>query len=218
MYRPRGATNSSTASRSNGALDKDLDASLHSQSHHGQRPARRRSSLDNSCLAAPETFREYLFDIGQDDKDLERGPRERRRLSLNNRTSTTTIFLAGSPSTHRPKIDLDKDWHDSFHSKTPTDLLSSHHDSATSWDSDEDSFCDATEEEPANREYLRRDLGASCRWSDDGSEDFDFEDEEDVNVGPGRHLMSRSTSSRRASRRPRRPIGPAETAALTKSI
>mmetsp|Transcript_4142 Transcript_4142/g.8556 ORF Transcript_4142/g.8556 Transcript_4142/m.8556 type:complete len:304 (-) Transcript_4142:218-1129(-) len=39
-------------------------------------------------------------------------------------------------------------------------------------DSDCDSFCDASIGEPANRNYLRRDLGASVVWgSDDGSVD-----------------------------------------------
>ena len=36
-------------------------------------------------------------------------------------------------------------------------------------DDDDDSFCDASFAEPANLEYIQRDLGASCLWDD---EDF----------------------------------------------
>jgi hypothetical protein len=34
-----------------------------------------------------------------------------------------------------------------------------------------DSFCDATEKEPANAQYLRKDLGASCFWASNDLED-----------------------------------------------
>jgi len=35
------------------------------------------------------------------------------------------------------------------------------------YDDDDDSFCDASYAEPANQEYIQKDLGASCIWNDD---------------------------------------------------
>jgi hypothetical protein len=43
--------------------------------------------------------------------------------------------------------------------------------------SDCDSFCDASVQEPANREYLQKDLGASCFWEMSFSDLEDCEDE-----------------------------------------
>jgi hypothetical protein len=46
---------------------------------------------------------------------------------------------------------------------------------------DDDSFCDASVMEQANEEYIKRDLGASCFWSDgpDDLADVDFEIDDD---------------------------------------
>jgi hypothetical protein len=57
--------------------------------------------------------------------------------------------------------------------------------SCSSQDSNDDcdSFCDATEKEPANAHYLRKDLGASCFWGSNDLEDafgnMELEEEEE---------------------------------------
>jgi hypothetical protein len=159
-------------------LDSKLEESR--QMHY----AKRRTSLDNSCLSAPETFR---FALPYDENDCDFDDSPRRRLSLNNAVSITTTFLAGAMSHHgsREKQGLDVDFHSSVHgspsqrsrSKVPplaeSALLSpnavsddgSDLEEDLSCGSDCDSFCDASVQEPANREYLRRDLGASCFWN-----------------------------------------------------
>jgi hypothetical protein len=146
--------------------------------------AKRRTSLDNSCLSAPESFR-YTLPYDASGCDFDDSPR--RRLSLSNEVSVTTTFLAGPASHHgtREKQGLDVDFHSSVHgspsqlmrSKVPplpeSTLLSpiaisdggSDFEEDLSCGSDCDSFCDASVQEPANREYLRRDLGASCFWN-----------------------------------------------------
>lgn len=205
-------------------------------SHHCPRRtvARRRSSLDNSCLAAPDAFRQIMMDsCGSDDDDDHRrsgdgcrkggrrsGHRE-RRLSWNSAVSKPTTFLAGpmTPSSRPKKVELDADFHHSHHSpksnscrggsgggssghaanltnsppivsdagedddddSSNDDGNADDHSEEGSLDSDCDSFCDASFQEPANREYLRRDLGASCYWAstdtcmlgDLDDEDFD---------------------------------------------
>jgi hypothetical protein len=159
-------------------LDSKLEESR--QGHY----AKRRTSLDNSCLSAPESFR-YTLPYDASGCDFDDSPR--RRLSLNNEVSVTTTFLAGPASHHgtREKQGLDVDFHSSVHgspsqltrSKVPplpeSALLSpnavsdggSDFEEDLSCGSDCDSFCDASVQEPANREYLRRDLGASCFWN-----------------------------------------------------
>lgn len=99
-----------------------------------------------------------------------------RRLSLNNCTSMNTTFLAStnySVST-ADKSDLDMDWHleakanaDDSGSSVPT--LNADEDDDDD-DDDMDSFCDAEGAEPADQEYMRKDLGASCIWNDSSEE------------------------------------------------
>jgi hypothetical protein len=115
-----------------------------------------------------------------------------RRLSLNNRVTIPTTFLAGPVSSQdrgsRVKQELDTDFHSSLHGSPsavrakiqpwhltePPVLFSpiavscdgdDTFDEDESFDSDCDTFCDASVQEAANREYLRKDLGASCFWS-----------------------------------------------------
>jgi hypothetical protein len=159
-------------------LDAKFDES--GQAHY----AKRRTSLDNSCLSAPETFR---FTLPYDASGYDFDDSPRRRLSLNNEATVTTTFLAGPASHHGPreKQGLDVDLHSSIHGSPsqlnrprvpplPTSALlspSSVSDGGSDFEddlsggSDCDSFCDASVQEPANREYLRRDLGASCFWN-----------------------------------------------------
>lgn len=167
-------------------LEKDMD-----ESAHGKRPGpppRRRSSLDNSSLAAAETFKQIL----QDAEDFKTILAPRRRLSLNAGQTITPTFLAEMNKTRRT-TDLDLEGHSSTHgpsSSSSPRKVSDNSDSSSfadtspsapmkyyryqnddSDDSSEsslesgDSFCDASVQEPANREYLRKDLGASCYWN-----------------------------------------------------
>lgn len=176
-------------------LDSSLDESLHT-SRPGP-PARRRSSLDNSQLAAAATFRQLMPD--EDDEFDEKTPK--RRLSLNAKLqNANTTFLAemSNSSSGRPKVDLDADFHNSIHSASkprsilkgskaayvsdpegsPTPLLADEDSSESSLESDCDSFCDASVQEPANREYIRKDLGASVFWNSAANDGFlDLEDE-----------------------------------------
>jgi len=172
-------------------LETTLDESVHTARAHA---AKRRSSLDNSCLAAAETFRHLVPDC----VDFTMSPR--RRLSLNAmEQAKTTTFLATNPDS-RPKLDLDADFHNSIHSSQAFLRYAnkSSHSAGTfstasgfgvaggdrddgsiggsSLESDADTFCDASVQEPANREYLRKDLGASCFWNsgDMGLSDFEL--------------------------------------------
>jgi hypothetical protein len=110
----------------------------------------------------------------------------RRRLSLNNGVTAPTTFLAGPISSQgsRAKQELDSSLHESpagvrtnVQALRLTELpvifsrISVSYDGDDtdnedeSFDSDCDTFCDASVQEPANREYLRKDLGASCFWN-----------------------------------------------------
>ena len=164
-------------------------------SSHKESPVRgvqrRRSSLDNSCLNASETFLQHLQDSDPD--AVQTSPR--RRLSLNSGDNMNTTFLAGEVD--RERQDLDVDWHNSAHSpqpttskhndisaastKTPTTASSSEEpwlsldeESESSLESDCDSFCDASVREQPNKEYLRTDLGASC-WFEKSFDGLDLE-------------------------------------------
>jgi hypothetical protein len=159
---------------------------------------KRRSSLDNSCLASNDSFRQI---ISLDFLDSPRRQRHHRRLSLNPGNTVTTSFLAGPD--HRPQMDLDLDWHSSDHklegnpkrfrrcSSTPSKLAGSENsnetvatvrsedeislNSSSDSSSDCDSFCDASFHEPADNDYLRNNLGASCFWNSDASLHMDHE-------------------------------------------
>ena len=160
-----------------------LDSSLDTSFHHSEkeRGARRRTSLD--CQASLDSVRVSLFE----NEDDHRFPRQ-HRLSLNNNITTTTLFLAGNET--RPKcVELDMDFHASTHSRASNRMSSKHsgsletqetlicdsdNDSESSLESECDSFCDASVEAPANKEYLRKDLGASC-WLGDSFESLSFD-------------------------------------------
>ncbi len=134
---------------------------------HEQNTPKRRSSLDNSLLA-PGWSSRLLTHV--DDEDGNRP----RRLSLDNHARITITFLA-SGHLKRTHGDLDMDYHKSDHgphqgdakklSSTGTTEEVSDGESTISYD-DCDSFCDASVQQEADKDYLRKDLGASCVWDD----------------------------------------------------
>eukprot|EP00527_Entomoneis_sp_CCMP2396_P002169 CAMPEP_0198145538 /NCGR_PEP_ID=MMETSP1443-20131203/24215_1 /TAXON_ID=186043 /ORGANISM="Entomoneis sp., Strain CCMP2396" /LENGTH=261 /DNA_ID=CAMNT_0043809225 /DNA_START=168 /DNA_END=950 /DNA_ORIENTATION=+ len=82
---------------------------------HRPRRVRRRSSLDNSCLASTESFAAFL-----DEDEITDFVKKERRLSWDtSMESTNTLFLAGifaSPGDQqKPVKDLDADRHSSSH-------------------------------------------------------------------------------------------------------
>jgi hypothetical protein len=169
-------------------------------------PALRRASLDNSCLAAPDSLQRLLQDschAGAGDEFYSDGSARPRRYSLDNNTTTPTFLSDLKP--RKPKGGLDADFHASTHNKSKTyhssnrtggrsshasipkaksdhiqsggisPLETSRHgeheatrlcDSSLedddAFDSDCDSFCDASVQEEANHDYIMDDLGASC--------------------------------------------------------
>jgi hypothetical protein len=163
-------------------LDSSLDTSIHERP---KPPARRRSSLDNSSLSAPDAFRQTL----SAEQQAEYRPGRQRRLSLNAGPYMNITFLA--TNSLRPRVDLDADFHDSQHSttadkKSNTALDPQSNSAESSFDDDSSSsggtFCDASVQEEANEEYLKKDLGASCFWSvgdasymEDGEVDCEFD-------------------------------------------
>lgn len=126
----------------------------------------------------------------------------KRRYSLDSCEYKATTFLAELVPTRRKK-DLDCDFHSSGHSEGPVTgrgggtrySRHSHKDGASAdtqntslgdtldlsdssmEDSSSGTFCDAEENEPANRAYLQKDLGASCFWDDGFESDSDEENE-----------------------------------------
>jgi hypothetical protein len=181
-------------------LGQTLDASFHQPKQQ-----RRRSSLDNSCLSAAESFFTLIQDI--EEYELSSPQRQRiRRFSLNNSESMPITFLADLLP-RAPKKELDEDFHSSAHPGGEGDRYQSSHSakledgsgetqdtstmdsmvelSESSMDDDEDScdsFCDAEEYEPANRAYLRRDLGASCFWDDDMYGDMEESEDDEEKI------------------------------------
>jgi hypothetical protein len=196
-------------------LQVSLDTSQHDFGHEAA--AKRRMSLDNSCLSAHESLRillqwqnnnhdpdDYCYDdtnrnnsiIHHKNNNNNNSHRQPRRYSLTHKIHTTATFLAGTAPPPK-KGDLDLDCHSSTHTKTNVDnhhhhssskvhslLLESSHDTSCDDDSEElsetdlfdnhsdsdcDSFCNASFQEPANKEYLMTDLGASCFWGGDAS-------------------------------------------------
>lgn len=173
-------------------LSTSLDASNHEFRHDGP-VARRRTSLDNSCLSADESVKLILRQTS-DDAVEDREDKRPRRLSLNHNSCITVTFLATASTNRALKKadDLDMDCHDSSHDRKETtrapvksvisfggvELEGSDNDDHEMEcdmfeddfdDSDCDSFCDASVQEPANKEYLVKDLGASAIWSGEAS-------------------------------------------------
>jgi hypothetical protein len=132
------------------------------------------SSSDEDIYASSADEMDYGYSSGRRNS----GP---RRLSLNNCTSMNTTFLASTNYTvsTADKSDLDMDWHleakvnitnsDDSGSSVPTLNAEENLDDDDD-DDDMDSFCDAEGAEPANQEYMRKDLGASCIWNDSSEE------------------------------------------------
>lgn len=165
-------------------LEVSLDeSSRYNASRRQGGEARRRSSLDNSCLGAALSFQHVIASTNNHDEEFAMSASPRRRLSLNGKETTAVTFLATvCQEENRPKLDLDADFHTnsvhrsrplstptkSGHSTTvsmssnPSCSFGDNDDSESSLESDADSFCDASVQEPANKEYLRKDLGASC--------------------------------------------------------
>lgn len=180
-------------------LENVLDEEFHRKPQQ-----RRRSSLDNSCLSSKESFLSLLADIETYDYS-----QKRRRFSLNNTQYKPTTFLAGLLPRSDNKDVLDLGLHNSTHregqpvrdasgryvsqrsSKVEEDMTLDSSESILGDDDDDDdddscdSFCDAEEGEPANRSYLRQDLGASCFWDDDLDDmglDEDGDDKQEIKV------------------------------------
>ena len=153
-------------------LQQTLDTSQHEFRHEG--PVKRRTSLDNSCLSAHESMRMLL----PDPESYERSTRQPRRYSLTHELTITATFMA-SDKTDKQKDVLDLDCHNSNHSRTTVSIeglppMEQQGDEELSEDdlfdnSDYDSFCDASVQEQANKEYLIKDLGASCFWGGEAS-------------------------------------------------
>lgn len=160
-----------------------LEAGMSDNHNHSSRsgpPARRRTSLDNSSLAAPDSFKQFLMD--SEDDDYHEKPL-RRRLSLNNHDTTTPTFLAELRPKKAHSTELDLDLHSSSHhgvsyqngTAVPSLLgggmagggLLGGDDSSECLESDDDSFCDASIQDQADHEYIQTDLGASCFFQGD---------------------------------------------------
>lgn len=158
-----------------------LDSSVHKHIylHHDGPTKKRRTSLDNSCLSAAHASLQLLMNGSSDHSDEFEHTSRPRRFSLNNESTIAVTFLAGLCG-NKQATDLDLDDHDDGYLKGGKQISSgtaetltfddNGSDSCFSWDSDCDSFCDASVQEPANKEYLQKDLGASCFW------DIDFSD------------------------------------------
>lgn len=161
-------------------LEKDIEKE--SEQFERKPPVRRRSSLDcTSSLDGVRTERYGGDAAGTPTEDLY--SRVPRRLSLSNKVSVPTTFLASSSS--REKEDLDTDLHNSLHSVS-NHQYSEGGGSSTNyssklghpdWDdesslenSDMDSFGEASEGEEADKDYIRKDLGASCFFTDSSEE------------------------------------------------
>jgi hypothetical protein len=78
--------------------------------------------------------------------------------SIETWTDETSLELNGMP-------DFDPHHHNNRDGSKNYHVDHNDNDDSSSWDSDYESFCDASVQEPANKDYLRRDLGASC-WLD----------------------------------------------------
>ena len=155
---------------------------------------KRRTSLDNSCLSAAHASLKIMM---QEQDSEEYANRRPRRFSLNNNSTIAVTFLATViPSGHRKSDALDLDLHCSEHGSNDglprgkqmsfgtAETLSFDDDSSCfSLDTDCASFCDASVQEQANKEYLQKDLGASCFW------DIDFSDMGDDDEGTTENAM-----------------------------
>lgn len=175
-------------------------------SHSHSAAIKRRSSLDNSCLAACDSFHQVL----PEEHHNYSSPKH-RRLSLDHRKAVNANFLASADgSENRPKLELDLDLHSSMHSKTspsrhsyraslPSKLTNSESSNETfetvdtendadiisdeySLDSCSgcDSFGEASVHELANKDYLRNNLGESVFWASNASLSGDLKYEIDM--------------------------------------
>jgi hypothetical protein len=181
-------------------LDHSLDENFHQPKFQ-----RRRSSLDNSCLGAAQssllsfgsddsegtrrlrrlslnnttaTIPTFLAELSvrPKSKDLDMDWHE----SVHSRTSMAASSTHNSPTAAAAAATTAGGGGVLRHSMASTNIsFASSEGSESSMDDDsdgEDSFCDASAEEPANRIYLRKDLGASCFWSDDSMDEVDVQD------------------------------------------
>lgn len=166
-----------------------LDCGNSSEFEKHERKAARRTSLDNSCLQDnQEVLVKMISGSSCLDDSNHGGILLPRRLSLNNVHSTATTFLAAPKGEARPKVDLDMDCHvdngdgdeevpdgnsfvfQSSFGELSRNVISEDEDDETSLVSDGDSFCEASKTEPANQEYIEKELGASCFWDGEGGE------------------------------------------------
>jgi hypothetical protein len=189
-------------------FDSSLDTSFHKHSHqnHHQRKQARRTSLDNGCFYDKHELMSIASTSMDSSSHGSRSALPRRR-SLNTGIFVPTTFLATSmvPNVNKITSDLDLDchiwvnennknnnksmYHSSHHTKPVAmevtddeqDSYRRHNEScgSTDFDPNEDSFCEASYAEPANKQYMMQDLGASCFLDDDmlhGTDDDDVDD------------------------------------------
>lgn len=159
-----------------------LEKEIEDDERERKPPPRRRSSLD--CIASLQDEREKQL---HGEEEVEK-PRE-RRFSLGHGKLVPTTFLA--TSSRRLKEDLDDELHASAHNlfadgghdmlrnpsrhsvATPSTSFEDEGSMSSSFDDDCDSFCDAETEEKANKEYLRKDLGASFYFTDESCDGYE---------------------------------------------
>jgi hypothetical protein len=174
-------------------LDTSLDRSWH-EGRHGHK-VKRRSSLDNSCLTSNNSFRQIItldffesparqhrrlslnpgntvttsFLAGTDHRpqmelDLDwHSSAHEPVLSHGNprRFERGTSKLTESENSNETLITVDTEKDD--------DEISLNSGNSSNSSSDCDSFCDASFHEPADKDYLRNNLGASCFWNSQSS-------------------------------------------------
>ena len=171
-----------------------LDTSFHKKHyirHDGR--VKRRTSLDNSCLSAGASLQLII----QHNNDGEEFTTKQRRFSLNNQFTMAVTFLAGLQASAKKNGDLDMDDHSGgkkqASGRTAETTLLAEDASQSSFDSDYDSFCDASVQEQANKEYLQTDLGASCFFEFD-DKDLDITlDDADMTIDENVEDLSEAT-------------------------
>lgn len=112
------------------------------------------------------------------DEDYNINNNSNSNISSNSRRSNGIIINSNNSFTshvsRRASFDVGKNHHEKAAADAAAGVVTVSDgdygaDDGSSFDGSEDSFCEATGAEPANHEYMMKDLGASCFWHD-----FDF--------------------------------------------
>jgi hypothetical protein len=188
----------------------DTSFHKHSHQPHHQRKQARRSSLDNGCFYDKHDLMSIASASLDDSSHGSRAALPRRRsLNTALVIPTTFLASSTAPKVNKITSDLDLDCHiwvnespQNYNNNNKALYPSSHHtkpvamevtddeqDSdrrhnescgSTDFDPNEDSFCEASFAEQANKEYMMRDLGASCFLDDDMLHDMDDDKVDDL--------------------------------------